>query len=347
MPEQGGASNQGGIYYQNTVAARHLADLLNLSPLPPRERVVEVRLEAPTHVDDIVVRFADGHHDWIQAKLSLHSGDEAWQKLWTNLLAQSRDHGFGAEDRLLIVIGDHDTASTQLRDACDRAATAVSVDEWRDRLTRGMLRLVTAIERARDRTIADVFELLRRTSVELAPLEELERTFERRRLGATSALPAGLLSGLRDIAGRESRHRTLLLAPRLRRRLREDFGIDITEPAEWGLPAYRTAVERLARIEIPGTGLSGPVSELFVWPRAREYDRTAASDFEDEEPRWDVPKDVSSVQLRTFPSKGFDLLRDNLDEKGGGDQSFEAAAGSGVMIVADLKLCKGFFGAAV
>jgi hypothetical protein len=36
------------------------------------------------------------------------------------------------------------------------------------------------------------------------------------------------------------------------------------------------------------------------------------------------------------------VLRDNLDEKGGGDQSFEAAAGSGVMIVADLKLCKGF-----
>jgi hypothetical protein len=42
-----------------------------------------------------------------------------------------------------------------------------------------------------------------------------------------------------------------------------------------------------------------------------------------------------------------EVLRDNLDEKGGGDQSFEAAAGSGVMIVADLKLCKVFFGAAV
>ena len=37
------------------------------------------------------------------------------------------------------------------------------------------------------------------------------------------------------------------------------------------------------------------------------------------------------------------MLRDNLDEKGGSDQSFEAAADSGVMIVADLKLCKGFF----
>ena len=31
------------------------------------------------------------------------------------------------------------------------------------------------------------------------------------------------------------------------------------------------------------------------------------------------------------------MLRDNLDEKGGGDQSFEAAADSGVMIVADLR----------
>ena len=41
------------------------------------------------------------------------------------------------------------------------------------------------------------------------------------------------------------------------------------------------------------------------------------------------------------------VLRDNLDEKGGGDQSFEAGAGSGVVIVADLKLCKSFFDAAV
>ena len=36
------------------------------------------------------------------------------------------------------------------------------------------------------------------------------------------------------------------------------------------------------------------------------------------------------------------LLRDNLDENGGGDLDFEAAAGSGVMIVADLQLCKFF-----
>jgi hypothetical protein len=55
----------------------------------------------------------------------------------------------------------------------------------------------------------------------------------------------------------------------------------------------------------------------------------------------------SGASSRKAGQSGFRLLRDNLDEKGGGDQSFEAAAGSGVMIVADLKLCKGFFGAAV
>ena len=36
------------------------------------------------------------------------------------------------------------------------------------------------------------------------------------------------------------------------------------------------------------------------------------------------------------------VLRDDLDENGGGDLDFEAAAGSGVMIVADLQLCKFF-----
>ena len=37
-----------------------------------------------------------------------------------------------------------------------------------------------------------------------------------------------------------------------------------------------------------------------------------------------------------------EVLRDDLDENGGGDLDFEAAAGSGVMIVADLQLCKFF-----
>ncbi|MCP3476516.1 hypothetical protein NLM33_40615 [Bradyrhizobium sp. CCGUVB1N3] len=63
MAEPGGPTTQDGIFYQNTVAARFLADLLDLGRLPPRERVIEVRVEAPADVDDIVVRYADNHRD--------------------------------------------------------------------------------------------------------------------------------------------------------------------------------------------------------------------------------------------------------------------------------------------
>jgi len=150
----------------------------------------------------------------------------------------------------------------------------------------------------------DPFELLRRTTVEIAPLDEIERGFERRRLGAASALPARFLSVLRDIAGGGARRRALFLAAPLRRRLSTEFGIETAEPAEWGLPAYRSTVERLARIEIPGTGIAGPSHELFVWPRARDYDRAAPADFEDSEPG-DVTFE-STVDLQGFPSEILD-----------------------------------------
>jgi len=48
VAERGGATTQEGIFYQNTVAAWYLADLLELTQLPPRERVLEVRVEAPS-----------------------------------------------------------------------------------------------------------------------------------------------------------------------------------------------------------------------------------------------------------------------------------------------------------
>jgi len=71
MPESGGPTTQSGIFYQNTVAARALVGLLDLSPLPQHERIVEVRVEAPAHIDDVVVGYADGHRDWIRQ--SFHS----------------------------------------------------------------------------------------------------------------------------------------------------------------------------------------------------------------------------------------------------------------------------------
>jgi hypothetical protein len=122
VAERGGASTQDGIFYQNTVAARYLADLLELTQLPPRERVLEVRVEAPSDVDDVVVRFADGHRDWLQAKIRIQASGDAWNSLWYNLAAQAQSPEFGSEDRLVIVLGDPDDTARALRGLCDQAS---------------------------------------------------------------------------------------------------------------------------------------------------------------------------------------------------------------------------------
>ena len=303
MPEHGGATTQDGIYYQNTVAARYLADLIDLAQLPPRERVVEVRLEAPSFVDDIVVTFSDGHRDWLHAKMSLRSSGNVWTRVWSDLVAQLVSPEFGAEDRLIIVFGEFDRTSRTLRDLCERSVTASDQVEWRDRLGAQHRKLLVAIEQALG-SVTDPLEVLRRTTVEIAPLQQIEESFERRRLGLASALPPHFLSVLRDIAGGGARRRMLFLAPRLRRRLSE-FGIEVTEPVEWGLSAYRSTIERLDRIQIPGTGISGPTHELFVWPRACNYERVDPGALEDEGTDWRVIE-ASTVDLQGFPSESLD-----------------------------------------
>src|SRR4051812_44736077 len=103
MEERGGPTTQAGIRYQNSVAALYLGDLLRWDIPNPAERVREVRLEAPAHVDDIVATFADGHRDWIQVKLNLDPRGKAWEKLWRDLAGQRDDAQFGADDRLVLI----------------------------------------------------------------------------------------------------------------------------------------------------------------------------------------------------------------------------------------------------
>jgi hypothetical protein len=305
MAELGGSTTQDGIYYQNTVAARFLADLLDLRRQPPRERVVEVRLEAPADVDDIVVRYADGHREWIQAKTRVHVSSKAWKRMWTDLAAQFTRPEFAGEDRLVLVLGDTDETARAIRDLAERAATAPDASEWAGRLSDRHKKVLSAVKGILAGGF-DALELFRRITVEVLPLEEVERAFERRRLGTAFALPSGFLSVLRDIAGGGARRRALFLAAALRTRLANEFGVEVAEPAEWGLPAYRSTIARLSRIEIPGTGISGSCEEFFVWPRARDLDRSAPADFEDEEPCWDASIERACVDLQGFPSPQVD-----------------------------------------
>lgn len=82
MPARGVPQYSAGILYQNFVAANYIAPLIDLAAYPEAERVFEVRVEAPEHVDDIddiVVTYADSRTVYIQPKeanqLQAHSAE--------------------------------------------------------------------------------------------------------------------------------------------------------------------------------------------------------------------------------------------------------------------------------
>ena len=298
MSELGGATTQDGIFYQNSVAALALLDLLEADPQPPRDRVVEVRVEAPEDVDDVVIRYADDHVQYQNVKITVKPGTDAWARLWSSMYAQFRSQSFQMEDELTFVCGDLDPNVRTIRECCNRASTAIGRAEWEQRLTEEQKKLLLTLP-------ADVrppdFELFRRIRIRVLPMEQIENEFQRRRAAGLKA-PSSLLSNLRDIAGGEARKRGLFRAPVLRRRLRDEFQVTVTEPSEWGLAAYRSTLKRLASLEIPGAGISGSIDAMFVWPRAAEFDRKDRPDFEDENPLGQRGVKRQFIDLRVFPS---------------------------------------------
>ena len=307
MPEAGGTATQAGIFYQNSVAAFALADLLDFDQRIARERVIEVRLEAPEDVDDIVIRFADEHREFQNVKLSIRVGSSAWPGIWRSLSAQHDSTTFGSNDQLTLVVAERSSDSEAVAALCERAASSIDELELRPRLTRAHISAINSIVSILGSSTA-TYELLRRTNVRHLPLAEIKRELARRRLAGGQSPPPTLLSILRDMAGGEARRRGLFQPAPLRRRLKLEHGLLLSEPPEWGLESYRATIKRLSRIEVPGMGVAGPAEKLFVWPRACEHDRTRPTGFEDEYPTfmtWD--KDVG-LDLRAFPNDRLDRV---------------------------------------
>ncbi len=307
MPESGGAATQTGIFYQNSVAALALADLLVLDQQIARERVVEVRLEAPEEVDDIVLRFADGHREFRNVKLSIRVANSAWSGLWRSLNAQRGSTKFGGDDRLTLVVEVRSKDSEAVAAICERAASSVDEHELRARLMSGQVSALNSIVSILGSSTA-AFELLRQTSVLHLALDEIERELGRRRLAGTRSPPPTLLPILRDMAGGEARRRGLFQPAPLRRRLKLEHGLLLGEPLDWGLDSYRATIKELSRIEVPGTGVAGPAEELFVWPRARDHDGTRSTGFEDEDPAFVSWDENVVLDLRSFPNDHLDRV---------------------------------------
>lgn len=306
MTETGGSATQAGIFYQNTVAAFALADLLDLDQLSARERLLEVRVESTEQVDDIVLRFADGHRDFQSVKLSLRVQNGAWTALWQSLHAQLQS-GFGPVDQLTIVVAERNAASDAVAQLCERAATAVDQAGFVGRLADAQSRALASIEKITGGA-QSAFELLRRTRLLHFAQDSIESELGRRRLtGASPSLPS-LLPILRDIVGGAARRRGLFRPASLRRRLKLEHDLLLGEPPEWGLAAFRTATRQIARLTIPGTSVSGTAEDMFVWPRARTLDTSKRTDFESENPDLSGIGEEAGIDLRTFPTDQFDRV---------------------------------------
>ncbi len=306
MPEPGGPSTQAGIHYQNSVAALAMLDLLDMTPAPPHERVTEVRVESPEHVDDVVVRHADATRHFKNVKVSLNTGEPTWGKLWKQLHAQRNDERFSDGDEIHVIVAER----TKLFDDClelAKRSAAEDAAEWVERLNASQLKVLQVIV-GHVESRSEALAILQRTTFTHLPPEHIDSEFNRRRLAAGANGPSTLLSILRDLANDGARYRTLHRAGPLRRRLFLEHGLRIAEPPEWGLAAYREALKNLGRISIPGTLRSGPVEELFVWPTARDFQPGRLRDFEDEYPGSYKEPERDGADLRDFPQPDFDRL---------------------------------------
>jgi hypothetical protein len=213
MSEPGGPTTQTGIIYQNSLAALFIGRICDPARRPERERVQEVRVEAPENVDDIIVTFGDGHRAFIQAKETVGIGDDAWRKLWGDFDAQYRGAGFQrGRDRLVLHVGDAKSEYRDLKELCLRASSSPTETEWRARLNKRQGALIEKISPSLSgelRAGESLAEFFAHVQVEIWSLEEIERDKVRDWMPPTEEghLPIELFRLLRDRVGGEARRR--------------------------------------------------------------------------------------------------------------------------------------------
>lgn len=145
--ERGGTTTQSGILYQNSITALYLGELIDGRERAARDTVVSVRVEAPEHVDDTVVTYADDRRVYIQAKENIQKSETAWAELWRDFRKQFESDSFvHGRDRLLAAFGTSRDDYHALKEICQRAAYSVDAIEFRGRLTEGQTALLQLIE---------------------------------------------------------------------------------------------------------------------------------------------------------------------------------------------------------
>jgi hypothetical protein len=303
MSEAGGTTTQSGIHYQNSIAALFLGRLLDSRPRTARVQVVEVRVEAPEHVDDIVIRHADGSRSFIQAKESLSLTSEAWNKLWIHFAAQAQESST-EQFHLILAIGTISVDIGHLHELCDRAEGKQNYEEWIDSLSLALKAVANKIVDALpEKTAQAAFELVRFVEVWIWPLNTIERDMIPLWIPPSSSSTDTLFDLLRGKVGGKARIRGLFYAAQLLDELSAENKVSVHDAPGWGMDAYLQAIRtEMGILTVPGTKLRGPIEDLFFWMPLRDRaNDNAHLDFEDEDPRWRWERPGEIINLRDFP----------------------------------------------
>jgi hypothetical protein len=148
-PEIGGPATHAGIYFQNCIAVLRLARMLAGTEFGEQllGKIIAVRSEAPTDVDDIVVTYSSQRREYIQAKLRVSPGEPAWTAMWQHFYKQYQQSNFNREnpgDVITIAI-QWNTQAADLENLLSRATTSESYTVWRRRLTQPQSRLIETL----------------------------------------------------------------------------------------------------------------------------------------------------------------------------------------------------------
>ncbi|WP_137680563.1 NACHT domain-containing protein [Aurantiacibacter suaedae] len=304
--EGGGAATQGGVGYQDQVAALYMGRMLDQRPRPPKDRPESVRVEATSAVDDALVVMADGRRLFIQAKRALATSGDAWTGMW-KAFANQATTDFHPGDSLSLAIGETTTVATRLREICTRSNES-NVVEWRQRLSESQRRLADAIAAALGGDDALALHVCRQLDVHIWPAEGLARDYAPLWMPACDQSPDKLHAVLTGIALEGAATRQRFAPAELYDRLRADWDIRIDSPESWGAARYRGAIARSAVVTLPGTGFSQPIGDDFLWPRCLPYDRDRKPDFDDDAPRWRQAGESAAETLQKFPGADLDSV---------------------------------------
>lgn len=146
-PETGGPTTHAGINFQNCIAVLRLARMLADTEFGEQllGKIIAVRSEAPTEVDDVVVTYSSQRREYIQAKLRVSPGESAWDAMWQHFYKQYQQPNFNRGDQggdIITIAIEWTTQAADLENLLSRATTSESYTVWKARVTLPQSKLI-------------------------------------------------------------------------------------------------------------------------------------------------------------------------------------------------------------